>query len=397
MEEERKDRRKKEPADEMEASTQKADSESSARAGRRARRARRRAKRRIAIGIASGVLALLCILIVFMGRIIYDWISEKNKTPVSDDAVQLAEDISERNYTREELEAYLTAALQHTQEEAVLRERERILGGIAERFESGSSVVKALRPFYEDHLVVASGGKYNFVPINNELQKNGFLAENLRKLESGEWQYAEGDSIISHKGIDVSQHQGEIDWSLVAASGVEFAFLRVGFRGYGSGKLVVDEQFENNIRGAAENGIPVGVYFFSQAVNETEIAEEVSFVLEQIKPYKVQLPVVYDVERVEDSGARMNQITVEERTRLTALFCRMIEEAGYKPMIYHNMEMGVMLLNLSELEQYDKWFAYYSDDMYYPYAYKVWQYSEKGKIDGITGSVDLNMSFAPWE
>ena len=142
----------------------------------------------------------------------------------------------------------------------------------------------------------------------------------------------------------------------------------------------------------------MGVYFYSQAVSAEEVQEEAAFVLEKIAPYKIDCPVVFDVERVSESDGRMNGISVEDRTAFTLQFCQIIENAGYKPMIYHNTEMGVMLLGLEALEKYDKWFAAYSDVFYYPYDYKVWQYSQTGSVQGIQGAVDLNISFAPlWE
>ncbi len=273
-----------------------------------------------------------------------------------------------------------------------------VLDNIRSGLDAGDSVLETLRPFYPDDLIVYSGGKYNFVPINRNLKMHSFEAANLNVLESGEYQYLQDGAVVSHKGIDVSRHQGEIDWKLVAQDGVEFAFIRVGYRGYGSGKMVEDEYFEANIKGASEAGIKVGVYFYSQAVSAEEVQEEAAFVLEKIAPYKIDCPVVFDVERVSESDGRMNGISVEDRTAFTLQFCQIIENAGYKPMIYHNTEMGVMLLGLEALEKYDKWFAAYSDVFYYPYDYKVWQYSQTGSVQGIQGAVDLNISFAPlWE
>ena len=134
------------------------------------------------------------------------------------------------------------------------------------------------------------------------------------------------------------------------------------------------------------------------AGTEEEILEEAAFVLEKIAPYRIECPVVFDVERVAGDEGRMNNISVEERTALTLLFCQTIESSGYRSMIYHNTEMGVMLLNLEALEGYEKWFAAYSDIFYYPYEHKIWQYSQTGKVQGINGDVDLNISFAPlWE
>lgn len=296
--------------------------------------------------------------------------------------------------SQEELDARMTQTALTAQSEGM----EEVLDAIRQSLSDGSSVLETLRPLYPDHIVLASGGQYHFVPINRELAQSKLLTENLNILESGEIQYLENGEVISHRGIDVSKHQGSIDWNLVAQDGVEFAFIRVGNRGYGeSGKLMSDDCFEDNIKGALAAGIKVGVYFYSQAVNETEVLEEANFVLEKIAPYQVECPVVFDVEKV-SAGGRMNNITVEERTHLTKVFCDTIKNAGYRPMIYHNTEMGALMLDIGQLEEYDKWFAAYTDTLYYPYEYKVWQYSATGRVPGIQKDVDLNISFAPiWE
>ena len=297
-------------------------------------------------------------------------------------------------YSQEELDAKIAEAVFAAQNEGA----DKVLEGIKTSLTEGTTTVETLRPYYPDDIVVVSGGKFHFVPINRELKLNTLDAANLNILENGEFQYLTDGQVTSHKGIDVSSHQGDIDWNLVAQDGVEFAIIRVGYRGYGSeGRLVVDDRFEANIKGANAAGIKAGVYFFSQAINETELLEEANLVLEQIAPYTVECPVVYDVEKTSANG-RMNAISVEERTQLTRLFCQTIADAGYRPMIYHNTEMGALLINIAELEEYDKWYASYSDKMFYPYEYKIWQYSDKGKIQGISTDVDLNICFAPvWE
>ena len=142
----------------------------------------------------------------------------------------------------------------------------------------------------------------------------------------------------------------------------------------------------------------MGVYFYTQAINEEEVLAEAELVLQKIAPYKVECPVVYDVEKVSDANGRMNALSAKERTDLTLLFCETIAEAGYEPMIYYNMEMAALMLELERLEEYEKWFAYYNQDLYFPYDYKIWQYSHTGKVNGIKGEVDLNISFEPiWE
>ena len=340
----------------------------------------------------------LLVLVTYVAGILYSWIDSKFQNNANDLAAaaeagsQTEESTQEvvKTYTQEEVDALIAEAKQQAEDE----EENKILSGIRDGLTSGTTMVETLRPYYPNELVVVSNGTFNFVPIRDDLQKNDYVLENLNILEDGEVQYMQDGQVVSHKGIDVSKHQGNIDWTKVAADGVEFAFIRVGLRGYGTeGKLVEDEYFEQNVKGALQAGIKVGVYFYSQAITDEELLEEANLVLEKVKPYNIELPIVFDVEKVSGGKGRANELSVEERTRLTALFCQTIQDAGYKPMIYHNMEMGTLMLDLGQLEQYDKWFAYYNDDLYYPYAYKVWQYSEKGAVDGINEEVDLNIWF----
>ena len=347
--------------------------------------------------VMTGCLLVL-VLVTYVAGILYSWIDSKFQDNANDLAAaaeagsQTEESTQEvvKTYTQEEVDALIAEAKQQAEDE----EENKILSGIRDGLTSGTTMVETLRPYYPNELVVVSNGTFNFVPIRDDLQKNDYVLENLNILEDGEVQYMQDGQVVSHKGIDVSKHQGNIDWTKVAADGVEFAFIRVGLRGYGTeGKLVEDEYFEQNVKGALQAGIKVGVYFYSQAITDEELLEEANLVLEKVKPYNIELPIVFDVEKVSGGKGRANELSVEERTRLTALFCQTIQYAGYKPMIYHNMEMGTLMLDLGQLEQYDKWFAYYNDDLYYPYAYKVWQYSEKGAVDGINEEVDLNIWF----
>ncbi|HIW81042.1 MAG TPA: glycoside hydrolase family 25 protein [Candidatus Acetatifactor stercoripullorum] len=356
------------------------------------RSGRRRNNRISSILVMFGCLLVL-VLVTYLAGVLYMWIDaefQKNADDIAE-AVMLSEQEGQVTYTQEELDAMVAQA----KEEAGTEASQEILEGIKASLTAGETTVETLRPYYPDELVVVSGGTFHFVPIQKDLRLNDYTQENLNILETGEYQYLENGQVTSHKGIDVSKHQGEIDWQQVAADGVEYAFIRVGLRGYGTGKLVEDEYFEQNITGALSAGIKVGVYFYTQAINEEELMEEANFVLEKIAPYRIECPVVFDVEKVSGDDGRMNSLTVEERTNLTLLFCQTIENAGYKPMIYHNMEMGALLLDLAKLENYDKWFAYYNADFYYPYQYEIWQYTDNGTVNGIDGPVDLNISFGP--
>ena len=363
--------------------------------------ARKKRRNRSTVKVIFAMLGCLVLLVAVMygGLTLID----KHMNREQEDIPAMADDVEGDAvdavsdavvYSQEELDEKIAEAVSAAQNERA----DKVLEGIRTSLSEGTTTVETLRPYYPDDIVVVSGGKFHFVPINRELKLNNYEVTNLNILENGEFQYLTDGQVTSHKGIDVSSHQGNIDWNLVAQDGVEFAIIMVGYRGYGSeGRLVVDEKFENNIKGATAAGIKVGVYFFSQAINEAELLEEANLVLEQIAPYKIECPVVYDVEKTSAQG-RMNAISVEERTQLTKLFCQTIADAGYRPMIYHNTEMGALLINIAELEDYDKWYASYSDQMFYPYDYKIWQYSDKGKIQGISTDVDLNICFAPvWE
>ncbi len=335
---------------------------------------------------------LMTVMILYFGISLYLKLSDTK--PAASDAVV------PQGYTQEELDNAVQAAL--AEQEALTKPEvtaDEVLDTLKSEIKSGTTLVQALRKLYKDEIVLASGGTYHFIPISDSLKHNDYKMENLSITETGELQYYVDDMLKSHKGIDVSKHNGNIDWKKVAADGVEFAFIRVGNRGYGAeGKLLEDTMFDANIQGAIQAGIKVGVYFYSQAITEAEVLEEAEMVLRKVAPYQISCPIVFDVEKVAGADGRMNEISVEERTRFTKLFCDTVANAGYKPMIYQNMEMGVLMLDLEQLEGYDKWFAYYNKDFYYPYAYKVWQYSDKGRVNGVTGDVDLNIAFEPlWD
>lgn len=365
---------------------------------RQARKRRNRAKM---------VMVMLCTLVVlviimYCGTALYLRVAE-NKN-VEDD--RLVEALGQTVvYSQEELDRYVAQAVNEAEARAAEdvrlaedRAYEELLNEIRSEFLDGQTVLEVLRPRYPEDMIVYSGGQYHFVPINRELRQSQLLQENVNVLESGEIQYMSGEEVISHKGIDVSRFQGNIDWAKVAQDGVEFAFVRVGLRGYSTGKLDDDRYFDQNVQGAQAAGIKVGVYIFSQAITEEEVIEEAEYVLNKIVPYDLECPIVIDVERVSEATARMNQLTPEERTNIALVFCQTIEAAGYTPMIYHNTEMGAVMIDVEALEDYDKWFASYSETLYYPYEYKVWQYSSTGRVAGINTNVDMNICIDPiWE
>ena len=180
-------------------------------------------------------------------------------------------------------------------------------------------------------------------------------------------------------------------WDKVKADGVEFAIIRIAYRGYGSGEIVTDEQAVANIKNATKAGVKVGVYFFSQAINEKEAEEEAEYVIDIIDKYKIEYPIVFDMEEINGDTARTDKLTKEEKTDIAIAFCEKVKEEKYTPMVYANIKWFAGYYDMKRLEAYDKWFAYYDDTLYFPYKIKMWQYTDSGKVDGIAGNVDLNI------
>ena len=205
--------------------------------------------------------------------------------------------------------------------------------------------------------------------------------------------YKENNQITSKFGIDVSEHQGEIDWAKVKEAGVDFAMIRVGNRTYGGGEINLDEKLTENLENATANGIDVGVYFFSQAISTDEAVEEADALLDAIDGYDITYPVVYDWEIIYDDNARTDSVPVDTLTDCCISFCERVKSKGYTPMIYQNKRTSLLKLDLPRLQDYDFWLAEYSDGATYYYDYDMWQYSCTGIIPGINGEVDLNLSF----
>ncbi len=214
---------------------------------------------------------------------------------------------------------------------------------------------------------VISGVKYNFASDGSLSMNGGVL------------------------GIDVSKWQGTIDWNAVKSSGISFVVIRCGYRGSSTGVLVKDPMFEANIKGATKAGLKVGLYFFSQAVNEKEAVEEASMAIALAKDYKISYPIFIDTEWT--SGGRANGISKDTRTAVCKAFCETIKSAGYTPGVYACKSWYQDSLNVSTLNGYKIWLAQYASQPTYSGRYDMWQYTDKGKVNGISTSVDMNISY----
>ncbi len=245
---------------------------------------------------------------------------------------------------------------------------------------------------------VDAWGEWHTAMIHPELAMHTYDWKCLTNLPGQTISYEGDTKYRMRRGVDVSYHQGEIDWEKVHEQGYEFVILRIAYRGYGdAGVLNVDKMFHRNIVEAQAAGLDVGVYIFSQAINEEEALEEAQIVIDNLKDYELQLPVVYDPELIRDDTARTDDVTGEQFTKNTIAFCDAIEEAGYQPMIYSNMIWETEIFDMERLQQYPIWYADYEQTPQTPYAFEFWQHTEKGQVEGIAGNVDLNVQFIPKE
>ena len=224
------------------------------------------------------------------------------------------------------------------------------------------------------------------VPVNS-YDKNAF------SRRGSVMTYSE-PGVTTRLGIDVSRYQEEIDWEAVKKSGVEFVIIRVGGRYWSSGEIYADARFEEYLEGASAAGLDVGVYFYSQAITAAEAREEADYVLRMIRGAEINAPVVFDWELTGSSTARTNGIKTDVLCACARAFCDRVSQAGYHPMIYINKYAGYMKYDLSQIGDYDLWFAEYDlDAPTFYYDFQMWQYTSKGYVDGIKGKVDMNLWF----
>lgn len=218
--------------------------------------------------------------------------------------------------------------------------------------------------------------------------------------DNGFIRYNDGKSV---QGVDVSEHQGVIDWQQVKAAGIDFAILRLGYRGMTEGGLNVDATFEENYQGATAAGLKVGVYFFSQAITQEEAKEEAQFVLDTLNGRELTYPVVFDweppipSESLPAEDLRAYDMEGEVITAMAGTFCQAIQKGGYDPCVYTNKSMAYNTFNLGELAGYPLWYAEYQPAPSLYYDFRIWQYSASGTVPGIPTTVDLNICFEPYE
>ena len=246
-------------------------------------------------------------------------------------------------------------------------------------------------------LLQSCQGLFSLSFDNNLIIKNQvpYEWENLSYDAQGRAHYIVDGKELTSTGVDVSSHQGYIDWEAVASDDIQFAMLRIGYRGSTEGGIRADELFETNLKGAQNAGLKVGVYFFSQAITVEEAREEANFVLQQLREAgitELELPVAFDLEPSPDYSGRADNLSPAETNAIARAFCTTIQEAGYRVIVYGNK----VDLNRFDLVSLDEpiWLAQYVDQPDVNFNFLIWQYTSTGQVDGITGSVDLNLDFS---
>lgn len=258
---------------------------------------------------------------------------------------------------------------------------------------SYGAMVRFAQHYFPDHFVYTGYGGIKFMEINQDLELNQYPdSSKIRVIDGYQYYIDEEKGFKSSLGLDVSVHQGDIEWEKVGKTPIEWVMIRVGNRGYSTGEIKLDEKYEENIEGAKSVNLPVGVYFYSAATNVAEAQEEAKFVLENIKDKDISLPIAFDMEDVGGSKSRTYTLSVDEKTAIAKSFCDTMKENNYQCLIYGNSKWLMERLNFEEVADYGIWHAQYS---YYNFAYKLdmFQYTSSGKVDGISGKVDLNMGF----
>lgn len=236
-------------------------------------------------------------------------------------------------------------------------------------------------------------GEEEWVVINPYLPKHSYDFSMLVRQSELMKYYVDGRK-TSYVGIDVSEDEEYIDFTKVKKAGVDFVMVRLGMRGYGTGQLKLDAYFTENVKRAADAGLDVGIYFFSQAITEAEAQEEANLIIENLAGYTITYPIAMMMQYVENDKARIELVASKaDKTTITKKFLETIKAAGYIPMLYGDKEWLISEIDLSKLTEYDIWLSQEEDIPDYPYQFSMWQYSGTSQIDGVSGYVNMDISF----
>ncbi len=243
-------------------------------------------------------------------------------------------------------------------------------------------------------LITNRDGTEEWVLINPYLTKNTL---DFTKMEdkAGLKRYMENGRKTSYVGVDISKHTGKVYFPSIKAAGVDYVMIRLGSRGYSTGQITLDENFKENIEGAIDAQLDIGIYFYSQAITQDEAIQEANFVMQNLEPYRthVKYPIAFNMGFVSNDKSRIEGLSREDKTAVTVSFMEAVKAAGYVPMIYGDKEWLIKEVDLTKLQDYDVWLSQEEEIPDYPYLYSMWQYNTDGVVNGIDGGADLNICF----
>ena len=236
-------------------------------------------------------------------------------------------------------------------------------------------------------------GSFEFTPVEGA-ETNAYTKEGLVTDENGVPSYYENDQKISHLGVDISEFQGDVDFQALKDAGAEFVMLRIGGRFYGDkSSIYQDDAFDTYYEQANAAGLKVGAYFFSQAISAEDAREEANFAITKLDGKALSYPIAFDWENIADDEARTDNVTGDQLTAIAEAFCDTIDAAGYRSIVYSNTSQMFIMYDFETMKDYDFWLADYREFPTMYYKFDMWQYTKEGTIDGIEGTVDLNLSF----
>ncbi|MCM1262638.1 MAG: glycoside hydrolase family 25 protein [Butyrivibrio sp.] len=243
-------------------------------------------------------------------------------------------------------------------------------------------------------LVKSPDGTEEWVLISPYLKKNAYDFSNMTE-SSGLKKYTEGGKKISQIGVDISKHDGDINFERLKSDGIDYVMIRLGARGYSTGQISLDDKFVENMNAAVNAGLNIGVYFYSQAINQEEAVQEAYFVIQNIEPYRanINFPVAFYMENIVNDKARIDGLARSDKTLIACTYLEVIKAAGYIPMVYGNKEWLIKNVDLTRLQDYDVWLSQDEETPDYPYLYTMWQYTTTGTVNGISGDASLNICF----
>lgn len=414
--------------------------------------------------IAASLVVLLLLVILYMGQGGNRKKKVNVKSNTSSSSIEEVDNTDNQKLTSEDLDFWEMADKTSSTDEEELEEtknkndfdrrnnEEKSKSDKLKDFDDSGSSTENLEVLEEPEILESTAEKievknYNgesvFYDILESVPKNTFNFNEHLKVKDGGIYY-DDPKVRTVIGVDVSKYQGTIDWKKVKDSGISFAMLRVASRGYTSGEITLDDKFVENAKNAKEAGVPIGVYFYSQAKDEVEAVEEANFAVAACVNYGVTYPIACDVEIVTNDNSRTADLTPSQRTQIIKTFCDTVKSFKLIPIIYASRDYLISQVNLEELTDYDVWLSDEVDVSQivmsssstsssstsssstntsssssssssstnsgikvennqagssfitgtdYPYRFSMWQYTSKGNVAGISGSVDLDMCF----